>query len=77
MKQYFYNGLFEKEKKQYEEDSKNYERPWELWEYKIIGLNAYTDAYHHPQWQFGYHYRRKQTTFVPECYSGLNWSYVE
>lgn len=69
--------MFEKEKKQYEEDSKNYERPWELWEYKTIGLNAYTDAYHHPQWKFGYHYRRKQTTFMPEYYSGLNWRDAE
>ena len=65
--------MFEKEKKQYEEDSKKYERPWELWEYKIIGRDAYTDAAHHPHWLSGYHYRRKQTTFVPECYSGLNW----
>ena len=65
--------MFEKEKKQYEEDSKKYERPWELWEYKIIGRDAYTDAAHHPHWLSGYHYRRKQTTFMPECYSGLNW----
>jgi len=69
--------MFEKEKKQYEEDSKKYERPWELWEYKIIGRDAYTDADHHPHWLSGYHYRRKQTTFVPECYSGLNWRDAE
>ncbi len=69
--------MFEKEKKQYEEDSKKYERPWELWEYKIIGRDAYTDAAHHPHWLSGYHYRRKQTTFVPECYSGLNWRDAE
>lgn len=66
-----------KKKKQYEEDSKNYERPWELWEYKIIGRDAYTDADNHPHWLHGYHYRRKQTTFVPECYSGLNWRDAE
>ena len=69
--------MFEKEKKQYEEDSKNYERPWELWEYKIIGRDAYTDADNHPHWLHGYHYRRKQTTFVPEYYSGLNWRDAE
>jgi len=69
--------MFEKEKKQYAEDSKKYERPWELWEYKIIGRDAYTDAAHHPHWLSGYHYRRKQTTFVPECYSGLNWRDAE
>jgi hypothetical protein len=65
--------MFEKEKKQYEEDSKNYERAWELWEYKIIGRDAYTDADNHPHWLHGYHYRRKQTTFMPEYFSGLNW----
>lgn len=69
--------MLEKEKKQYEEDSKNYERPWELWEYKIIGRDAYTDAAHHPHWLSGYHYRRKQTTFMPEYYSGLNWRDAE
>lgn len=69
--------MFEKEKKQYEEDSKNYERPWELWEYKIIGRDAYTDADNHPHWLSGYHYRRKQTIFMPEYYSGLNWRDAE
>ena len=69
--------MFEKEKKQYEEDSKNYERPWELWEYKIIGRDAYTDADNHPHWLPGYHYRRKQTIFMPEYYSGLNWRDAE
>ena len=69
--------MFEKEKKQYEEDSKKYERPWELWEYKIIGRDAYMDADHHPHWLSGYHYRRKQTTFMPEYYSGLNWRDAE
>lgn len=69
--------MFEKEKKQYEEDSKKYERPWELWEYKIIGRDAYTDAAHHPHWLSGYHYRRKQPTFMPEYYSGLNWRDAE
>jgi hypothetical protein len=69
--------MFNEEKKQYAEDCKNYERPWELWEYRIIGRDAYTDAGNHPYWLSGYHYRRKQPTFMPEYYSGLNWRDAE
>lgn len=65
--------MFEKEKKQYEEDCKNYERPWELWEYSGP-LFDWERLCTHPAWVPWFKYRREKTTFEPECYSGLNWS---
>ena len=66
---------FEEEKLQYAEDRKNYERPWELWQYAIKtqeGLE-WNDCTQPLPWHKYCAYRRKQTTFVPEYYSGLNW----
>ena len=64
--------MFEKEKKQYEEDCKTHERPWELWEYSGPMFD-WERMDTHPGWAPCFKYRRKQTAFVPEYYSGLNW----
>lgn len=69
--------MFEKEKKQYEEDCKTHERPWELWEYKEFGKGGWEDLQCKPKWIHLSLYRRKPTTFMPECYSGLNWRDAE
>ncbi len=71
--------MFEKEKKQYEDDCKNHERPWELWQYTSSDQSS--SEWHsletHPTWSGHCIYHRKQTTFVPEYYSGLNWRNAE
>ncbi len=71
--------MFEKEKKQYEEDCKTHERPWELWQY--TSRDQSSSDWHsletHPKWSGHCIYHRKQTTFVPEYYSGLNWRDAE
>ena len=68
--------MFEKEKKQYEEDCKNYKRPWELWQWVPIDNNPDCEDWkqlkHAPSWWHKSKYRRKLTTFNPEYYSGLN-----
>ncbi len=67
-------NLFEKEKKQYAEDCKTHERPWELWQYavKCHDVLDWCDLSSAPIWKDHLVYRRKITTFVPEYYSGLN-----
>ena len=69
--------MFNEEKKQYAEDCKNYERPWELWEYKAIAVETWKTLSGKPIWHADCIYRRKQTTFVPEYFSGLNWRNAE
>jgi hypothetical protein len=63
----------EKLKKQYEEDCKNYERPWELWEYRSPTDLTWTGHLQHPAWFLHYQYHRKEPKFQPEYFSGLNW----
>ena len=64
--------MFKEERKQYAEDRKNHGRPWELWE--CSGMTFYWEPLDtHPMWIQGIKYRRKQTAFVPEYYSGLNY----
>lgn len=67
-------NLFEKEKKQYAEDCKNHERPWELWQYAVKSRDVldWCDLSSAPIWNDPLVYRRKQIEFVPEYYSGLN-----
>ena len=65
---------FEEEKQQYAEDSRTYEKPWELWQSALaisIVLN-WRDLYKDPDWAEHWVYRRKPTAFMPEYYSGLN-----
>jgi hypothetical protein len=69
--------MFKEKRKQYAEDCKNYERPWELWEYKAIGVETWKPLSGEPIWHADCIYRRKQTTFVPKYYSGLNWRIAE
>ena len=68
--------MFEKEKKQYEEDCKTHERPWALWQWVPIDNNPDCEDWkqlnHAPSWWHKSKYRRKPTTFNPEYYSGLN-----
>ena len=66
--------MFKEERKQYAEDCKNHERPWELWQSALatsIVLN-WRDLYKDPDWAEHWVYRRKPTAFIPESYSGLN-----
>jgi len=74
-------GMFEKEKKQYEEDCKNYKRPWELWQWVPIDNNPDCEDWkqlkHAPSWWHKSKYRRKPTTLNQEYYSGLNWKDAE
>ena len=65
--------MFKEERKQYAEDCKTNERPWDLWEYKAIACDTWKPLTSKPIWHADCIYRRKQTTFVPEYYSGLNW----
>lgn len=58
-------------KKQYEEDCKNYERPWELWEYH--SGNGWHTCRYEPEWCAGNRYRHKEPPFQPEYFSGLNY----
>ena len=69
--------MFEKEKKQYDEDCKTHERPWKFWEYKAKAVETWKPLAGQPIWHADCIYRRKQTTFVPEYYSGLNWRVAE
>lgn len=71
--------MFEKEKKQYSEDCKTHEKPWELWQYAMPthGVLDWIDFMQHPVWSKHCIYRRKPTAFVPEYFSGLNWRVAE
>ncbi len=71
--------MFEKEKKQYAEDCKTHERSWELWQYAVKNSDVldWCDLSSAPIWKDHLVYRRKITSFVPEYYSGLNWSDAE
>jgi hypothetical protein len=66
----------EKEKAQYEEDRKNYERPWELWELQDFRGEWVTCA-DSPKFARLAHYRRKKPPLRPEYFSGLNWREAE
>ena len=68
--------MFEEEKKQYDEDCKTHERPWELWEYSGTMFD-WERLGTHPAWVPCFNYRRKETAFMPKCYSGLNWRDAE
>jgi hypothetical protein len=66
--------MFEKEKKQYAEDSRAHKKPWELWEWRISGCTTWSPLLGDDHmWLHDRRYRRKPTAFVPEYYSGLNW----
>ena len=71
--------MFEKEKKQYEEDRKNHGRPWELWQYAIKTHDVldWDDCTQPPPWHKYCAYRRKPSAVIPEYYSGLNWKEAE
>lgn len=73
--------MFEKEKKQYQEDSKTHERrPWELWQYAVKNSDVldWCDLSSAPIWKDHLVYRRKITASVNlEYYSGLNWRDAE
>lgn len=64
----------EKLQKQYEEDCKNYKRPWELWEFKS---SRWHTCMYSPQFASECEYRRKEPPFEPEYFSGLNWPKAE
>ena len=69
---------FEEEKLQYAEDSRAHKKPWELWEWQIMGNTTWSALLDNSvMWLQNHKYRRKQTTFVPEYYSGLNWRNAE
>ena len=70
---------FEEEKLQYAEDSRAHEKPWELWQYAVKNRDMldWEDCTQPPPWHKYCIYRRKQITFVPEYYSGLNWKDAE
>jgi hypothetical protein len=50
-------------KKQYEEDCKNYERPWELWEFKWNSADHWKALDRQPNWIEYAEYRRKEPPF--------------
>jgi hypothetical protein len=60
-------------KKQYEEDCKNYERPWELWEFRNISYDGWLPCDKKITWSSNLEYRRKDPPFQPKYFSGLNW----
>jgi len=66
-------------KRQYEEDCKNHDRPWELWEilHDGIGWRTCTNP---PSWSLLAEYRRKEgkkEDLKIEYFSGLNWREAE
>ena len=71
--------MFEKEKKQYEEDCKTHERPFELWQYTSRDQSSpdWHSLETHPKWSKHCIYHRKQTSFMTEYYSGINWRDAE
>ena len=74
-----YRDTFDEEKQQYAEDSKNHERPWELWQYAIKTPDVldWDDCPQPPPWHKYCAYRRKPYAVIPEYYSGLNWHDAE
>jgi hypothetical protein len=61
-------------KKQYEEDCKNHNHPWSLWEFFYETGGYWRQCvYPSPDWHPDTKYRRKEPVFVPEYFSGLNW----
>ncbi len=68
-----YRDTFDEEKRQYAEDSRTHEKPWELWEWQIMGNTTWSALLDNSvMWLQNHKYRRKQSTFMPEYYSGLN-----
>jgi len=63
--------------KQYKEDCKHYKRPWELWEFRSPTVHTWTGHWQHPTWHPHTQYRRKEPSFTPEYFSGLNWREAE
>jgi len=62
-------------KKQYEEDKKNYGfNAYKLWEFEddIVSKWINCDS-NGPRWFPEINYRRKEDSFQPEYFSGLNW----
>jgi hypothetical protein len=59
--------------KQYKEDCKKYDRPWDLWEYMDYRCSSWEPCWNEPKWHPHNKYRRKETPFKPEYFSGLNW----
>ena len=73
-----YRDTFDEEKQQYAEDSRTHEKPWELWEWQIMGNTTWSALLDNSvMWLQNHKYRRKQSTFMPEYYSGLNWKDAE
>ena len=70
---------FKKEKKQYEEDCKTHEKPWELWQYTLARINIlhWYDLHEPPEWAPNCKYRRKPNVFIPKYFSGINWRDAE
>ena len=69
---------FEEEKKQYAEDSRTHKKPWELWEWQVMGCTTWSPLLGDDHmWLHDRRYRRKPTAFEPEYYSGLNWRDAE
>ena len=66
-------ALFEKERKQYAEDSRAHKKPWELWEWQYKGNTTWSALLENqPMWLQNHRYRRKPPAFIPKSYSGLN-----
>lgn len=65
---------FKEEKKQYAEDSRTHEKPWELWQFafKDRDVIEWRNLTATPAWDPMAAYRRKSTVPIPKSYSGLN-----
>ena len=73
-----YRDTFDEEKQQYAEDSRTHEKPWELWEWQIMGNTTWSALLDNSvMWLQNHKYRRKPPAFVPKSYSGLNWRNAE
>jgi hypothetical protein len=60
-------------KKQYEEDCKNHNHPWSLWEFFYETGGYWKQCiYPSPDWHPDTKYRRKKPAFQPEYFSGLD-----
>jgi len=55
-------------KKQYEEDAKTSDKPWELWEIRVTGQNSWYTCHNAPCWNLLAEYRRKEVK--PKTYDG-------
>jgi hypothetical protein len=65
-------------KKQYEEDCKNHNHPWSLWEFFYEPGGHWKQCIcPSPDWHPGIKYRRKEPPFQPEYFSGLSWREAE